>query len=68
MRMTELLGYARVSTNEQDLALQLDARAATGREKRSIFSDVGSRDVRGLASARSLGRSPAINWASTDPG
>jgi DNA invertase Pin-like site-specific DNA recombinase len=44
--MTEL-GYARVSTNEQDLALQLDARATTGREKWSIFSDVGSRDFAG---------------------
>jgi DNA invertase Pin-like site-specific DNA recombinase len=46
VRVTELLGCVRVSTNEQDLAQQLDALAATGREKRSIFTDVGSGAIR----------------------
>ena len=41
-----MLGCARVSTNEQDLALQLDALAATDRENRSIFTDVGSAAIR----------------------
>lgn len=64
MRVTELLGYARVSTNEQDLALQLDALAATGRDKRSIFTDVGSGAIRHRPSssdALTIG-GPATRW------
>ncbi len=50
-----LIGYARVSTAEQDLALQIDALAAAGR----VFEDRGVSDARterpGLAEAlRSL--------------
>ncbi|MBV8941800.1 MAG: recombinase family protein [Solirubrobacterales bacterium] len=38
--MSELVGYARVSTDEQNLALQLDALEQTGCER--IYKDVGS--------------------------
>ena len=36
----EVVGYARVSTSDQDVALQLDALRGAGVER--IFKDVGS--------------------------
>lgn len=36
------LGYTRVSTSSQDAALQLDALAAAGVQKRDVFADVTS--------------------------
>jgi DNA invertase Pin-like site-specific DNA recombinase len=46
VRVTELLGYGRVSTNEQGLASQLDALVATDHGKWSIFTPVGSGAIR----------------------
>ena len=40
MMSNEVIGYARVSTSDQDVALQLDALHAAGVER--VFKDVGS--------------------------
>lgn len=37
---SKLIGYARVSTSDQDLALQLDALAGAGVDR--VYQDVGS--------------------------
>lgn len=40
--MSKLLGYARVSTNDQDLNLQIDALLSAGCKKENIFTDTVS--------------------------
>ena len=37
--MSKILGYARVSTNEQNVKLQVDALLVAGCEKENIFND-----------------------------
>ena len=52
-----LIGYARVSTQDQDLALQIDALLKYGVAKELIFTDKASGDVYKRQAGRS-GRSP----------
>lgn len=40
--MPKLVGYAKVSTNDQDVQLQTDALEAAGCEKNKIFTDWAS--------------------------
>ncbi len=54
----EVVGYARVSTSDQDVALQLDALRGAGVER--IFKDVGS------GSRSSTARSSMSAWTASE--
>jgi hypothetical protein len=63
-----LVGYARVSTQDQDLALQVDALIRCGVAKELIFTDKASgQNTNGLDStAASFSFNPAIFCSSGD--
>lgn len=46
LRMTAILGYARVSTSGQDLDAQLSALTAAGVEAERVFTDKLSRSLK----------------------
>ena len=60
------IGYARCSTDEQDLTAQIDALQRLGVEPAHIYTDLGytgtSRNRPGLQQALAAASRPAMSW------